>query len=551
MEANTSSAENANPRLTPEQQAVALWTFVHLKVPRFTSNVALDVIRRLAVDPAEVPKSLAKRLRVALEERGIALKQSAAIDAAARLQGYASWHAANRDNPKVSLKLMLMNQQSEELFSDWRKLADRLCDLCETWLQQHGLKVFQLRFGPAYVMVGTPQPRANGPQGAMDDIPLLVVSPISHDEHWLAEAPAAFETLRRRLEETGKAVLDGLAVLQACGRNGKAELEKLPPVPLPVSPSDAPNSELVLLREDTDLWPGYEIARGDEMTCWSQLELALKENNGENIVVEDGAWLIGKERYVWELHTIQPKDIVPGLVLTGLTAAESEKLFRRYKLAKRVFSNKLQHHEVTKRLQYLSGPSDTFRVDLHRVLLELDKAGLSWETFCKTAGLQQEMVPELPVGFVLTLAERLNLKNPNLLFMPPARSELSRVDNDSMLRALLPRVDFLRYRLTRLASDEVRQSAREAVEELASSLQLQKLTSAGMAMDEPLPYLVYACEAEELRLKLEEHGLAMYAGIMPHLIHTEGAIEKLPNMWSYAFGHSLYLDIDVIEGVAQ
>jgi hypothetical protein len=43
----------------------------------------------------------------------------------------------------------------------------------------------------------------------------------------------------------------------------------------------------------------------------------------------------------------------------------------------------------------------------------------------------------------------------------------------------------------------------------------------------------------------------MYAGVMPHLFPTEGVVEKLPNMWSYAFGHSLFLDVDFAEGGAQ
>ncbi len=48
-------------------------------------------------------------------------------------------------------------------------------------------------------------------------------------------------------------------------------------------------------------------------------------------------------------------------------------------------------------------------------------------------------------------------------------------------------------------------------------------------------------------MKLEALGLEMYVGVMPHLVSTEGVIEKLPGMWSFAFGHAIYLDIDRIE----
>jgi len=38
---------------------------------------------------------------------------------------------------------------------------------------------------------------------------------------------------------------------------------------------------------------------------------------------------------------------------------------------------------------------------------------------------------------------------------------------------------------------------------------------------------------------------------MPHVVSTEGVIENLPGMWSFAFGHAIYLDIDRIEEGAE
>ena len=162
-------------------------------------------------------------------------------------------------------------------------------------------------------------------------------------------------------------------------------------------------------------------------------------------------------------------------------------------------------------------------------------------------------MPELPVGFGMSLVNSLKLKVPNSLFALPSRSELARADDDSLLRTLLPRIDIVRYRLVRGVSDEVKQTVREAIEEFGTSIRMQALTAAGQLTnpDDPLPYLVYASDAEELRLKLETEGLVMYAGVMPHLFLTEGVIEKMPNVAPYAFGHSLYLDIDFAEGGAQ
>lgn len=555
MTATVTASSDAN--LPSEQfQAAALWTFVHLKTPRFTSAVALDVIRQLKPIIGENPKQLAKRLRSALSEQGVALKHVHALDAAARLLGHADWHAVSRAQPAATLKLSpIMAEAPEEMFADWRRLAPRLCDWCDAWLHERRSEIFQVRFGAGYIMVCIPVPREVGPAGSKDEVPLLLITPLGDSEHWLQKAPSAFETLRRHLEESGKAVLDGVAVLQLCNRYSEDVLERLPAIPQPVCPTDAANSELVLLREDNELLPGsgYEIARGDEMTCWSQLELAMKDHPSAEIVLDDGAWRIGSGRYVWQLSTIHPKDFVPGLVVTVLSEVDSEKLLRRYKLVKRIFSDRLKHHEVTKRLQYLSGPSDTYRVDLHKLLLVLNKAGLNWDDLCREVDVQQEMVPELPVGFVMTVIERLKPKDPNVLFAVPSRSELVRVDDDSLLRTLLPRIDIVRYRLARDASEESRQTVREAVEEFGTSVRMQALTAAGQLTnpDDPLPYLIYASDGEELRLKLEAEGLVMHAGVMPHLFPTEGVVEKMPNMWSYAFGHSLYLDIDFAEGGTQ
>ena len=551
MTATVTAFTDANPP-SEQFQAISLWTFVHLKTPRFTSEAALDVVRHLRPVVGEDPKHLAKRLRKSLLEHGIALKHVNALDAAARLLGHTDWHAASRAQPKATLKLTPMADAAEELFADWRQLAPRLCAWCDAWLQEKGGKVFAARFGPGYAMLSVPTPKEDGPAGSMDELPLLMLNPVGDAEHWLQDAPAAFETLRRHLEESGQAVLDGVAVLQLCNRYSQGVLDHLPSIPQAVRPTDACNSELVLLREDDELMPGsgYEIARGDELTCWSQLHLAIKDHKSEEITLDDGAWRIGGGRYVWQLSTIHPKDFVPGLVVTMLSETDSEKLLRRYKLVQRVLSNSFRHHEVTKRLQYLSGPSDSYRVDLHRLLLTLNEVGLTWEGFCQETGMPQAMVPELPVGFVMSIIERLKPKDPNRFFALPSRAELTRADDDSLLRTLLPRIDIVRYRIVRGVSDEVRQTVREAIDEFGTSIRMQALTASGQLTnpDDPLPYLVYAGDGEELRLKLEAEGLVMYAGVMPHLFTTEGLVEKLPNMWSYAFGHSLFLDVDFVEG---
>jgi len=329
---------------------------------------------------------------------------------------------------------------------------------------------------------------------------------------------------------------------------------RLPALPQPVTPDDACNSELVLLREDNELMPGdgFEIARGDEMTCWAQLELAVKdEAKGQTLEIslEEGAWRVGKGRYVWQMTTLHSDDYVPGQVHTMLTEAESERLLRRYRLAKRIFGGKVKHHHVIKQLKCLSGPDDTYRVDLHRVFHALNDAGHDWDSFCAEAGIEQAKVPDVKVGFVMTLAEHLKLKDPNKLFASPPRAKLAKAVDDTLIRSLMPRVDFVRYRTPRdLTPDQV-EGLRDAIADFSASIRIQRMQQLGQFTnpDDPMPYLCYASDGEELRSKLEELGLEMYVGVMPHLMPTDGVIEKLPNMWSYAFGHAIYLDIDRIE----
>lgn len=551
------AAPTAHPTSPEDLQATAaaLWTFVHLKVPRFTSEAALRVVEGLHARPDEDPKVLAKRLRKALSDAGVSLKHTAALDAASRILGRSSWHALNREPAPPKLKLTVVAQAPEEQFSSWHDLAPRLAGWLDAWHQVKPTKVFEVRFGSDFILVCVPEPKKDSIAGETDMVPALSITPLGDTKGWLTEAPAAFEMVRRRLEETDKAILDGVATLQVCGRNGPDVLAKLPAIPQPVTSDDACNSELVLMREDNELMPGdgFEIARGDEMTCWAQLELAVKdEAKGQPLEIsleDEGAWRVGKGRYVWQLNTLHPEDYVPGQVHTMLTEAEAEKLLRRYRLAKRIFDGKVKHHHATKQLKYLSGPDHTYRVDLHRVFHALNDAGHDWDSFCAETGIEQDKVPEVKVGFVMTLAEHLKLKEPNKLFASPPRAKLAKAVDDALIRSLMPRVDFVRYRTPRdLTPDQV-EGIRDAIEDFSASIRIQKMQQLGQFTnhDDPLPYLCYACDGEELRLKLEELGLEMYVGVMPHLISTEGVVEKLPNMWSYAFGHAIYLDIDRIE----
>lgn len=542
MTAESSTSAEVSTPLSEEDKAAALWIYIHLKIPRFSSQVALEVVRRLAPHIDESPKSLAKRLRKELQTRGIAIKHAAALNAAARLLGHDSWHSVSP--PAATLKLTTFDGPAgERPIADWNELGTHLCAIAEEWLAKRESRLFQVRFGPAYMMMNAMVSKANGSEPP-ESWPLLVVNPTSPSEKWLDGAAPALERLRRFLEESVRSVLDGVEVLHLCETN-----RKLPVFTWPQAQSnDVCNSELILLRADHEWDAGYEIARGDEMTCWYQFELAIKDHKRDSISLdeEDGTWRVGNGRYVWQFSTLRPTEIVPGLTHAELGPRHSPRLFRRYQLARRIYKGGLVHHEQTKRLEYLGTAPETYLVDLHALLLAMSKLGLTWEMYCAEIGESAPMEQRLPTGFLFTLLKRLNLEDPNAVFARPTRSELAKADDDQLLRALLPRVDHVRYRLTRGVTSEIKEVVKNAIEEFATSIRLRSLQAGGDFIDrnDPLPYLVYASDGEELRLKLQEHGLVMYAGVMPHVIPTKGIIEESENTWPFAIGNSLFLDID-------
>jgi hypothetical protein len=70
-----------------------------------------------------------------------------------------------------------------------------------------------------------------------------------------------------------------------------------------------------------------------------------------------------------------------------------------------------------------------------------------------------------------------------------------------------------------------------------------------VSTDGPLPQLVYADEAKSFLDSLESENLVVYVGVLPYLkraAYKDGVENSVP----FAFGHSLYLDIDQGAGAA-
>lgn len=539
-----STSANSSIPSFPEAQALALWTFVHSRVPRFTSQSALEVVKSLTPTVTESPQRLAWRLRRELAVRGVHLKHAHALEAASRLLGHKSWHAARTSAPPTAiLRVNGLSDAGELLLNSWDELAPHLRSICKIGLEESRSRLMRVRCETRSLTVNVSIKVREEQDQDLTWLPVLIVTPVQDDPKWLEGAATALESVRRHLEESGTAILDGITVIQLCSRRLPAGNVLMPD---PVHPTDAGNAELILLREDNELDPGsrYEIARGDELLCWSQLEMAEEKRELQvRIDDETGAWHIGRARYVWEFATLRPKEYVPGLIVSNLTVQESRKLLHRYRLAKRIDANRLTLQETAKSLEYLGAPDECYRVDLHRLLRAMKDTGLTWESYCERAGITQRMESQLPLSFILSLLQELNLPNPNVIWARPTEGELHRVDDDTLLRALVPRIHHVTYRLPPGFNAERNEQVKEAIAEFSTSMALEK--QIGIKLQEPLPHLVYAGDSEELRMKLQDLGLELWAGVIPHLLKTDGVIEKLPAVVPFAFGFSLYLDIRV------
>ncbi|SFI03061.1 hypothetical protein SAMN04515618_10895 [Collimonas sp. OK307] len=550
-----SSANRPKPtQLTPEAQAAALWAYVQAKVPRFSMDAAREVANRLDLRPDEAPKSLAKRLRIELQKHRVKLKHTNALQAASHLAGFTSWHTNEGDDVyRLTFATFDADLMGETHFRSWDELAAELRSWADRLLArgQLPLGVLTLNFTGQVLNLSTPvPPEKDHPQQSNQAWPLGTITSAIDEQQWLDGASAALEKLRRHLEENGHAVLDGYAVLRLC-----ADSLDQTGHPMAVTASDVVNSELVLLREDFDDEPnsGYEIARGDELTCWHQLELSLRKDGAQatpsvEVTIPNegaGAWHVNGIRYVWAVETLKPQAYVPGRVNRQIGITDCERLLRRYKLAKRIHGKAFKHHEQAKHVDYLGGPPESYRIDLHFLLLQLNRANLTWESYIENFGAEPlPMTNTLPVGFVFQLLENLQIDKPNQIFARPNLSEMARVDDDGLLRALMSRVEHVRY-VTPSDLDEVRVSAlSDVVEEFASGLHAQKMfTSGGLQMGDELPHLVWATDAEEFRLAGEALGLVMHAAVMPHLHSTKGILPDVPDMkvWPWAFGNALFL----------
>lgn len=562
MKATTSANRPKHTVINLEEQAAALWNYVQVHAARFSMDAARDIVRRLNMQLGEDPKLFVKRLRPLLEAHRVKLKHMSALQACSHLANFSSWYKNEDDGVhRLTFSTFDIELARQSHYRCWDDLTVELRDWTDR-LRTRGqlpLGILALRFTGNAIEFSTPvPPTKEDAQQINQTWPLATITPTQRDPDWYAGAPSAMEKLRRHLEEGGRAAFDGYEVLRLCSNS-----KDLPGHPTSVGPLDAVNSELVLIREDNadDPQSGYEIARGDEVACWFQLELALRKSENSELDALQvsipkegvGAWLIGDARYIWMVETLKPLAYIPGRITGQIGIDDCERLLRRYTLVKGIHGQRFKHHEQSKRIDYLSGMPEDYRVDLHFLLRMMDKRDLNWDSYIATFDAQPlSMSDKLPVGFVFQLLKDLEIDEPNKLLAKPNLSEMHCVEDVGLLRALMPRIDFIRYTAPRELDNERAQRLASAIEDFSGGLQVRRLLSAGAFEKEELPHLVWAYDADELRAAVEALGLTMYVAVIPHLQPINDLLPVIDGFepWPWAAGNALFIRL-VEDGSAQ
>jgi hypothetical protein len=508
MTAIASAADAAQP-LDDESRAAALWTFVHLKTPRFGSADALDVVRELTPLPGEDVKALAKRLRAALARRGVTLKHTHALDAASKLAGYKGWHAGGSISTRKQLSLVFHASHLSRELRDWDDAVGVISDYVTGGIEAGGLRTYRFEFASNFL--GLQEPLLEAQDAVGRRVPLLRVVWDKNDQEQLRAAASAAERVRRRFEETEyAAIVDGVAAIQYC-------LQK----PHDASqPEDPLNSELVVFEATPGPYLGDEVARGNELQCWRELATLIKDNHGDPaaaLQLEDLDWVSADtgKRYRWCLSTLRATGgAVPQVLTRELTAEESARLLRRRNMAARARRSFIPEDTV-RRLELFA--SDRPDVDVnwqavmaHVVVERVNGAAIDKALHPETYGGRLSLR-----GFE-ALMDALDADNPQSFLRTPERKELALLDDDELLRALVSRVETVHCLLPRGLDEERAKKVDTLMEVYQAFLRMDTRDDdapINAIVPRGVPYLVCAAEGQELLHGLGNLGLVAYGGL--------------------------------------
>lgn len=517
--------------LSLEAQAATLWTFIHAKAHRFNSTDALEIVAALGDITQLELKDLARRLQAALAERRVTLKYTNALKVAAQMHGHNSYHASSVAAAQpVPLQLVSAVKWLNQPVRDWKEGIEQFCSFAEGDLEAGSLSsIYQIGFTPTAVSIDMPLTTSRDENGRA--MPMLQLQ-WPEDKPQLAQAIAGIETMRRRYEETGRAVIDGLAAAQFCLNTPHPDAHR----------HDPANSELVIVETTPGPSFGDEVARGDEVKCWAELEFLYPVEKSPAITLDEATWVINGSRFEWRLSTVRMEGVTPSIVTRLLTAAECAKLFRRYRNAvnnQRYFGNE----DRVKALPSVAAATQQVELDLERLSQYMSNELAS-------ALVRQKRVS---VDMLIKLTQVLKLQDPSVLVRKPKRSELTLLRDDELLRTFISRVHDVVCEIPRRLSDDITIDVNKAVDSMLFGLKDDVVLANGEvhnAFPRTPPYMVYANRGKDALSQLRKLGLVVYAGVFTTVkaFRPRGVAERnFDSSSSLRIEQVLFLDVDVAE----
>ncbi len=375
--------------MNSHETTVALWTFLKMRMPAMSLDAALQAVRESAPLASDTPKSLAPRLKAALAKAGVRLKHTHALDAAARLLGAASLHATE---VAPDYEVFTDNQRVGKEVGSFSEAAEMIVMAALNWQRKNNSRLFKfsasmnratvLAFGVSF------------DDGMVAHLPVARLRARYEDRtRWQHELRQLCERLRRRIEETRLAVLDGTAVVEIC--------------------EDVEDVEFAELVVNFTSAYAEETARGDELTCWKELEhLAAFDKTEVRFV--DGTWLADAP-VQWLVSVLRPSGPTPSAKTRPLDAEATERLFRRYQLARQIMAGPLRRYELSKVSGAYFGAPSTYLVDIERLKERLQWTKRSWQWALDTAQEGLEAGRPISDQAFSRLCAALELEDPNWL----------------------------------------------------------------------------------------------------------------------------------------
>lgn len=545
MTAIASAAYAAHP-LDDESRAIALWTFVQLKTPRFSSADALAIVRDLGLQPGSEVKALAKQLRAALQARGIALKHTNALQLAAQLAGFKSWHEGGSVSTKkpLSLRFHAATWLNREL-EDWDDAVDVISDYFLGDIKAKGLRSYRFVFTPGALGIQQPLLEAHNAVGRR--VPLLEIVWDMDDSSQLRAAVTAAERVRRRFEESEhQAIVDGVAAIQYCLQNPHPEGH----------PDDPLNSELVVLDCDPGPYSAAEVARGNEPQCWRELANLMEDSHLEpaSPIELDGLdWVCSPtKRYRWQLQTLRSTGgAVPQIATRELTRDETAKLLRR---RNRIVRNRnyMVPEDTVRRMQVFDSERPDVMVHWGAVSAHVLADRVPREVVDQALGMRKTG-EKLSLRAFENLLTALNADDPQSFILLPARKQLALLQDDGLLRALVSRIEDVEPIMPRGLDDEHAEKAQELVNSFCVSLRMDARDDdapINFVMPRHSPYLISAGAGKDLLDGLAKLGLVAYGGLttLARWVTRNGKDGKERYIRAC---RALLLDIDYAESVPR